>query len=133
MSTATSIRELEEKIKQADIVSDPDLLDELINDDFSFTGSDGTIFYKSQVLQAHQPAGLRKFTRYETSELHIQDFDAAAIVTVRVDLATNDMQQALRFTRFWLKVDGRWQIVGGSAIQLEHSHDIGVVITPRTR
>ncbi len=121
-TTENEIRELEEKLKQADIVADPDLLDEVLVDGFFFTAQDGRVFTKEQVLQAHRPAGARKFTTYETSDLRIAEFGNGAVVTVRVDLATNGTQVALLFTRFWLKRDGRWQIVGGSAVQLEHSH-----------
>ncbi len=118
----TEIFELEGRIKQADIVTDPELLDELLVDGFFFTSQDGTVYSKEQVLQSHRPAGVRKFTRYDTSDLQIHDFGDAAVVTVRVDLATESTQAALLFTRFWLKREGRWQIVGGSAVQLEHSH-----------
>ncbi len=121
-TTQDEIRDLEEQLKEADIVSDPDLLDELLVDGFYFTAQDGTIYTKEQVLQAHRPAGARKFIKYETTDLRIADFDNAAVVNVRVDLATNGAQVALLFTRFWLKRDQRWQIVGGSAVQLEHSH-----------
>lgn len=121
-ATETEIRELEEKIKQADIVADPDLLDELLVDGCSFTAQDGSIYTKEHVLRAHRPAGVRKFTRYETSDLRIADFGTAAVVTVRADLETADRRVALLFTRFWLKREGRWQIVGGSVVQLEHSH-----------
>jgi len=121
-TTEAEIRELEEKVKQADVITDPDLLDRLLVDDFTFTAQDGTIYTKEQVLQAHRPAGVRKFTKFETRDLRIQAFGIAAVVTVRVDLATADTQVALLFTRFWLKRDGRWQIIGGSAVQLEHSH-----------
>lgn len=121
-STESEIRELEEKVKQADIVSDPELLDELLIDGFFFTAQDGTIYSKEQVLQAHRPAGLRKFKRFDTSALRIHDYGHAAVVTVRVDLATEAIQLGLLFTRFWFKIDGRWRIVGGSAVELEHSH-----------
>lgn len=121
-TTETEIRELEEKLRQADIVADPDLLDELVVEGCFFTAQDGGIYTKEHVLQSHRPAGARKFTRFETSGLRIQDFGNAAVVTVRIDLATVNTQAALLFTRFWLKRDGRWQVVGGSAVQLEHSH-----------
>jgi hypothetical protein len=121
-TTESEIRELEEKVKQADVVTDPDLLDELLVDGFFFTAQDGSIYTKEQVLQAHRPAGVRKFQRFETSDLHIHDFGDAAVVTVRADLVTPAMQLALLFTRFWLKRDGKWRIIGGSAVELGHSH-----------
>jgi hypothetical protein len=122
MDTEAEIRELEEKVKQADVVTDPDLLDELLIDGFTFTSQDGTVYTKEQVLNAHRPAGARKFTRFDTSNLRIHAFENAAVATVRADFATTNVQMALLFTRFWLKIDGRWRIVGGSAVELEHSH-----------
>ena len=121
-TTESQIRELEERVKQADVVNDPQLLDELLIDGFTFSSQDGAIFTKEQVLKAHHPAGIRKFTSYETSDLRIRAFEDAAVVTVRADLATERMRVALLFTRFWVKLDGRWKIVGGSAVELEHSH-----------
>ena len=116
------IRELEERVKQADTITDPDLLDELLIDGFTFAGQDGTMYTKEQVLAAHRPAGTRKFERFETSGMHIRALENAAVVTVRADMTMPSMHLGLLFTRFWLKVDGRWRIVGASAIELEHSH-----------
>lgn len=120
--TESEIRELEAKVEQADIVADPELLDSLLVDGFTFTSQEGTLYTKEQVLAAHRPAGVRKFTRYETSQLRIRSFENAAVVTLRADLERQSLRVALFFTRFWLKIDGRWQIAGGSAVQLEHSH-----------
>ena len=121
-STEAEIRELEEQVKQADVITDPDLLERLLIDGFTFTAQDGAVYTKDQVIQAHQPAGMRKFESFETSDLRIRAFENAAVVTVRADFVTPRMRLALLFTRFWLKVDGRWRIVGGSAVELEHSH-----------
>lgn len=121
-STEAEIRELEEQVKQADVITDPDLLERLLIDGFTFTAQDGAVYTKDQVIQAHQPAGVRKFESFETSDLRIRAFENAAVVTVRADFATPRMRLALLFTRFWLKVEGRWRIVGGSAVELEHSH-----------
>lgn len=123
MTTEAEIRELEEQVKQADVVTDPDLLDRLLIDGFTFASQDGTIYTKEQVLQAHRPAGVRKFETFETSDLHVRAFDNAAVVTVRAHFTTPRMHMVLLFTRFWLKLDGRWRIVGGSAVELEHSHE----------
>ncbi len=119
------IRDLEKRIEQADIVADPELLDALIDDAFYFTGPDGTIIHKSAVLEAHRPAGARKFVRYATSDLRIADYGPTVVVTVRIDLATKAVEQALRFTRIWLKQDSGWKVIGGSAVRigsLKHLH-----------
>jgi hypothetical protein len=118
----SEIRGLEERLKQAESPTNPDLFDELLVDGFTFTGQDGVIYTKEQVLAAHRPAGAKKFTRVGTSDLQIRALESAAVVTVRTDYATESMRFALLFTRFWLKRNGRWQIIGGSAVELEHSH-----------
>jgi uncharacterized protein (TIGR02246 family) len=126
MSTATEreILDLEERLKQADIVSDPEFLDEVLIDGFYFTGPGAVIYTKEQVLEAHRPAGVQKFSRLETSDIRIQDFGDTVIVTLRLDMTAQDHDYAFRYTRVWLKRDGRWRVVAGSAVpfELEHAH-----------
>lgn len=117
------IRELEERVTQADLVTDPEFFEEVLVDGFTLIAQNGAMYTKEQVLAAHRPAGIRKFERFETSDLRIRAFDNAAVVTVRADMAMPSMRLALLYTRFWLKVDGRWRIAGASAVELEHAHD----------
>lgn len=123
-ATEREILDLEERLKQADIVSDPEFLDEVLIDGFYFTGPGAAIYTKEQILQAHRPAGAKKFSRFETSDIRIQDFGDTAIVTLRLDMTVQDHAYAFRYTRVWLKRDGRWRIVAASAVpfELEHSH-----------
>ncbi|HET7815863.1 MAG TPA: nuclear transport factor 2 family protein [Candidatus Baltobacteraceae bacterium] len=121
-NTETQIRELEERLTQAERVLDPELFAELIDDGFSFVAQDGRVFGKADVIAAHQPAGAVKFSRYETFDLAVRDLGDAAIVTVRVELTANETDVELLFTRFWLKRDERWRIAGGAVVQLSHSH-----------
>jgi hypothetical protein len=118
----SEIRELEERVRQADVVTDPDFFDEVLVDGFTLTAQNGAIYTKEQVLAAHRPAGTRKFERFDTSDLRIHALENAAIVIVRADMAMPSMQLALLYTRFWLKLDGRWRIAAATAVELEHSH-----------
>jgi hypothetical protein len=52
-NTEAQIRELEERLTQAERVLDPAVFDELIDEGFSFVGQDGGIFTKADVLAAH--------------------------------------------------------------------------------
>lgn len=127
MATADEIQELEERLKQADIVSDPDFLNEILVDGFYFTGPSGAIYTKEQILEAHRPAGAQKFTRFETSDMRMQDYGDTVIVTLRTDFTVrqhhgdhhHDHDHALRYTRVWLKREGHWRVAGGSAVPLE--------------
>lgn len=121
-NTENQIRELEERLTQAERVLDPAVFEELIDDGFSFVAQDGRVFGKADVLAAHQPAGAVKFSRYETFDLTVRDLDDAAIVTLRVELTASGTEVELLFTRFWLKRDDRWRIAGGAVVQLSHSH-----------
>ena len=122
-STSAEIRDLEDRITQAERVADPDFFDRIIAPGFSFIAQDGSVVTKEKVLEAHRPAGSRKFTRYEAGDPAVADFGDAAVATVRVELsAVSGQQVTLQFTRFWHKRDDQWQIVGGAVVQLAHSH-----------
>jgi hypothetical protein len=107
------IAELEEKLRQADITSDPAVIDQLFADDAAITGRDGKMFTKQDVIKAHQPAGRQRVTRIDVSDLEIRDHGASAVVTGRIDLVDPGFPAALRFTRVWMKRGGRWQILAG--------------------
>jgi len=111
--TQLEIATLEERLKRADIKNDPGVFADLIADDAVMTDQEGKLFGKQEVVDAHQPPGAQKFTRFDVSDLKIKDLGPAAIVTCRVDLKGKGFGGAMRFTRFWLKQHGRWQIVGG--------------------
>lgn len=106
-----AIAELEEKLRQADIKADPLVIDQLFADDAAITGRDGKLFTKQDVIKAHQPAGRQRVTRIDVSDLEIRDHGTSAVVTGRIDLVDPGFPAALRFTRVWMKHDGRWQIV----------------------
>jgi hypothetical protein len=107
------ISALEEKLKQADLTNDPDILEELLADDAVLTGADGKPFTKAFVVERHHPKGEKKFTRFEATDFKIQDLGEVAIVTVRLDLAGKGFEIVLRNTRVWARRRGRWQIVAG--------------------
>lgn len=111
METQAAIAELEEKLRQADFKADPLVIDQLFADDAAITGRDGKLFTKQDVIKAHQPAGRQRVTRIDVSDLEIRDHGTSAVVTGRIDLVDPGFPAALRFTRIWMKHDGRWQIV----------------------
>jgi ketosteroid isomerase-like protein len=60
-------------------------------------------------------SGRVKFKRYETSDVKINVFGDAAVVTGRLkrvrEKQGNDVEDDWRFTKVYLRRDGKWQVV----------------------
>lgn len=115
------IETLEDKLQQAMLNSDVQVLDELIADDLVFTMHTGQVVNKQYDLEAHR-SGLFKFTKVDLSDRQVHHYGDCVVVTVQADLAGTFNQQAFsetyRFTRVWVERQNRWQIVAGHASQV---------------
>jgi ketosteroid isomerase-like protein len=115
------IETLEDKLQQAMLHSDVQVLDELIADDLVFTMHTGLVVNKQYDLEAHR-SGLFKFTKVDISDRQIHDYGTCVVVTVKADLAGTFNQQSFsetyRFTRVWVMRQNLWQIVAGHASQV---------------
>jgi ketosteroid isomerase-like protein len=116
-----TIETLEEKLRQAMLDSDVQVLDELIADDLVFTMHTGQVVNKQYDLDAHR-SGIFKFTKVDLDDRQIHLYGDCIVVTVKVDLEGTFNQQAFsetyRFTRVWVKRQNRWQIVAGHVCQV---------------
>ena len=110
------ISRLEEKLRQAMLTSDVPTLDELIADTLVFTMIDGSVLGKEADLTAHR-SGVLKIASLEPSDRHIQTYDNVAIVAVCMQMRGtylgSDFEGVNRYTRVWLRTQGRWQIIAG--------------------
>ncbi|MBE9177785.1 nuclear transport factor 2 family protein [Oculatella sp. LEGE 06141] len=118
----TTIENLEEKLRQAMLTSDVPVLDELIADDLVWTMHTGQVVNKQFDLDAHR-SGLFQFTKVETSDRQIHQYDSNCIVvTLKAELAGTSSGEAFsaayRFTRVWVQRQNRWQIVAGHVSQV---------------
>jgi uncharacterized protein (TIGR02246 family) len=115
MSNETEIKELEARLRVAELGPDPRFFEQVLADDAVIVGQDGTAeLAKAKIVQAHQPGATPKFTRVEMSELKIVDHGVAAVVTCTGTFEGPRGTATLKFMRVWLKRDGRWQIVAAS-------------------
>jgi ketosteroid isomerase-like protein len=116
-----TIEILEEKLRQAMLDSDVQVLDELIADDLVFTMHTGQVVNKQYDLDAHS-SGIFKFTKVDLDDRQIHLYGDCVVVTVKVDLAGTFNQQAFsesyRFTRVWMNRQNCWQIVAGHVCQV---------------
>jgi ketosteroid isomerase-like protein len=117
----SEIETLEDKLQQAMLHSDVQMLDELIADDLVFTMHTGLVVDKQYDLEAHR-SGLFKFNKVDLSDRQIHNYGECIVVTVKADLAGTFSQQAFsetyRFTRVWVERQNRWQIVAGHVCQV---------------
>ena len=114
MSTLDEIKDLEERLRQAELRPDPAFFQEALADDAVLDGE----LLKSRVVEAHRPGNGPKFTKVEMRDLRIVDHGVAAVVTCSGTFSGPRQTSRLRFMRVWLKKDGRWQIVAGSTVLL---------------
>lgn len=111
--TIREITELEARLREADFHNDPAFFETYLAENSKFTGHDGQVFTKREMVEAHEPAGFEKFTSFDVSDLVVTDHGETAIVTCRVDLTLPGFQGALRFTRVWLRTGDGWRLVAG--------------------
>lgn len=109
--TIREITELEGRLERAEAKTDPATLQALLADDIVFTGHEGKIFSKQELVEAHEPPGFEKFSSFTVTDLQVKDCGSAAIAIGRMDISLPGFSGALRFTRTWMKRNGQWQAV----------------------
>lgn len=116
MNMDTEILAREAELRQAQLDSDVEALDGILDDSLVFTNLDGSLASKADDLSLHR-SGRMRITRMEPMERHILHLGQTAIVNVKMDTAAiiegAPIQMALRYTRVWHKGDGGWRLVAG--------------------
>ena len=110
MSVVAEIRELEERLRQAELGPDPRFFEEHLADDALLDGQRA----KEKVVAAHQPGAGPKFRRVEMSGFEIIDHGIAAVVTCTGTYEGPQGTVTLNFMRVWLRRAGRWRIIAGT-------------------
>lgn len=113
---------LEERLRQAMLCSDVEVLDELIAPELIFTNHLGELIRKPDDLAFHQ-SGALQLTELTPSEQHIQFNQGFAVVSVLMHLlgryAGTPIDFSIRYTRVWaFSPSGTMQIVAGHASAL---------------
>ena len=109
-----TIRELDSERIQAQIHADAAALDRLYADDFTGVGPSGTVRTKPQVI-ADFTSGRLKFQSIATDDVQVRVYGTTAVETGRSTMKGQDqgkpVPQETRFTRVWVKQQGRWRLV----------------------
>ena len=113
-TVAERIRKLDEERIQAQIHADAVALDRIYADDFMGIGPSGTVRTKPQVLADFTSHDL-KFQSITTDDVHIRVYGNTAVETGRSTMVGQDKGKVVprdnRFTRVWVKRQGRWRLV----------------------
>ena len=108
------IRQLDHERIQAQIHADRVALDRIYADDFIGIGPSGTVRTKPQVLVDFTSHDL-KFQSITTDDVRIRVYGNTVVETGRSTMVGQDKDRVVprdnRFTRVWVRRQGRWRIV----------------------
>ena len=108
------IRKLDNERIQAQIHADAAELERIYADDFIGVGPSGTVRTKLQVISDFTSGDL-KFQSITTDDVRVRVYGDAAVETGRSTMDGQDKGKAVphdtRFTRVWVKQQGRWRLV----------------------
>ncbi len=113
-SVEQAIRQLDRERIQAQIGADAVALERIYADDFIGVGPSGTVRTKAQVISDFT-AGDLKFQSITTDEVQVRVYENTAVETGLSTMVGQDKGKAVprdtRFTRVWVKQQGRWRLV----------------------
>ena len=108
------IRQLDHERIQAQIHADRVALDRIYADDFIGIGPSGTVRTKPQVLADFTSHDL-KFQSITTDDVRIRVYGNTVVETGRSTMVGQDKGKVVprdnRFTRVWVRRQGRWRLV----------------------
>jgi ketosteroid isomerase-like protein len=108
------IKKLDNERIQAQIHADAAALERIYADDFIGVGPSGTVRTKPQVISDFTSGHLR-FQSITTDDVRVRVYGTAAVETGRSTMDGQDKGKAVprdtRFTRVWIKQQGRWRLV----------------------
>lgn len=116
------ILKLEEKIIDAIVSSDVEVLDQLLHDELLFVNHLGMTVSKKNDLAPHISGDL-KIATIEISDQHIGLFGDTAVVTVSKKIKGSyfkqEFESLLKFTRVWKLLDQQWKVIAASSTPLQ--------------
>ena len=113
-SVEQAIKQLDNERIRAQIGADAVALDRMYADDFIGVGPSGTVRTKAQVISDFTSGDL-KFQSIVTDEVQVRVYENTAVETGLSTMSGQEKGKAVprdtRFTRVWVKQEGRWRLV----------------------
>jgi ketosteroid isomerase-like protein len=121
---AEEIRALENARNEAIVHGNAPALERMTSDDYTFITLRGELRSKAEIVKGFAD-GTFKYESREISDLNIRVYGNTAVVTGRSTQKGTENQKdysgSYRFTRVYIKKDGRWQTVALQATRIEAS------------
>ncbi|MBB2947358.1 hypothetical protein FB565_007126 [Actinoplanes lutulentus] len=110
-----ALRDAERRLQQAQLTSDVEVLDQLIDDRLVFTGPDGNLYSKQDDLHLHR-SGQQSMTRVHEEDLHVLVVASTGVTwflgTVEGSTAGVPFAARVRYTRTWIHTDSHgWRLI----------------------
>lgn len=116
------ILKLEEKIVDAIVGSDVEVLDQLLHEELAFVNHLGMTISKKEDLAPHISGDL-KITAIEISDQQIRLFGDTAVVTVvkkiKGSYLKQEFESRVTFTRVWKLFDQQWKVIAASSVPVQ--------------
>lgn len=113
-----SLRSAERRLQAAQLASDVDALDTLIEDAGRFTGPDGKLYTKREDLRAHE-TGRQVLTRLEEEDLQALATAHGGVTwflgTLEGCVDGEPLAARMRYTRTWILDQAGWKVIAAHA------------------
>jgi hypothetical protein len=119
--TRENIVEAENKLFSAQLVSNVDLLDQLLHDDLVAVAPTGQILTKEMDLNSHKAKTMIiEDASTEIDDIRIMGDTALSIVTMTAKgkMMGTPLEGKFRYFRVWKRFDGTLKVIGASFMQL---------------
>lgn len=117
------IRALEAAVSRAVVQADREFFEKHLADDFTHTSHSGRFVNRVQWLEGIKP-GRSLYKSYDVEDLVVRIYRDTAVATGRsAPTGTNSRGEPItgkyRFTRVWVKREGKWQVVAFQGTRID--------------
>jgi hypothetical protein len=108
------LRAAERRLQAAQLASDVDTLDELVDERLIFTGPDARLYTKQDDLRVHR-TGEQRMTRVDEEDLRVLVAGDAGVTwflgTLAGTVSGEPFTARVRYTRTWVRDSGAWRLI----------------------
>ena len=113
-SVEKAVMQMEEDLRVAISKGDPKAYGRIVGDDYVFTNQDALVRTKAQMVSAYE-SGSIKYESVKFDDMKVRSYGDTAVVTGRSTVKGmdngKDIGGQFRYTRVYVKRQGRWQLV----------------------